>query len=60
MAKLTPRKEYRKDGSTNTKAYSVTLRKTGVEDICKMDENTDVDIIYSTNKIEIIKKSKKI
>ena len=59
MAKLTPRKEYRKNGSTNTKAYSVTLKKTGVEDICKMDANTDVDIIYSKDKIEIIKKFNK-
>jgi len=56
MSKLTPRKEYRKDGSFNVKAYTLTLKKTGVENIAKFTQHDDLEIIYKENKIEIIKK----
>lgn len=56
MSKLTPRKEYKKDGSVNIKAYTLTLKKTGVENIANFSENDNLEIIYKKNKIEVIKK----
>ena len=40
----------------NIKGYKVALKKTGVEDVSKMTQDDEVDIIYEENKIIIEKK----
>lgn len=58
MAKLTPILDYNNTKNKGkVKGYKVALKKSAVEDICKMNKDTDVDIIY--NKKEIIIKEKK-
>lgn len=54
MAKLTAKKDYRKDGTTNIKAYSISLQKTECEKN-GFDCSSNIDIEYSKNKI-ILKK----
>lgn len=53
MAKLTSKKEYRKDGTKNVKAYAISLSKSGVELSTLADK--EVEVLYERNKI-IIKK----
>lgn len=58
MAKLTPIRDYNNTKNKGKiKGYKVALKKSGVENIAKMDNETDVDIIYKENEI-IIKKKK--
>ena len=57
MAKLSPSCEYRKDGSRNVKGYRVALQKTECEKY-GFDENSEVKIEYSDNKI-VLKKEEK-
>ena len=54
MAKLSPICEYKKDGSRKVKAYRVALQKTECEKY-GFDENSEVKIEYSKNKIILIK-----
>lgn len=58
MAKLTPVLDYNDtQNKGKIKGYKVALKKTGVEEISKMNKDTDVDIIYNEDEI-IIKKKK--
>lgn len=57
MAKLTPILDYNDTKNKgNIKGYKVALKKTGVEDVSKMTQDDEVDIIYEENKIIIEKK----
>lgn len=58
MAKLTPILDYNDTKNKGkVKGYKVALKKTGVENISKMNEKTEIDIIYNEDEI-IIKKKK--
>lgn len=55
MAKLTPKKEYRKDGSVNIKGYSIALQKTECEKN-NFDNSTEIEIEYYKDMIILKKK----
>lgn len=58
MAKLTPILDYNDTKNKGkVKGYKVALKKTGVENISKMNGKTEIDIIYNEDEI-IIKKKK--
>lgn len=52
MAKLTEKKEYRKDGSVNVKGYSIALQKTECEKH-GFTSSAELDIEYSNSRIII-------
>lgn len=54
MAKLTPRKMARRDGTLNINGYTLTLAKVPTEQ-AGFDEKSNVEVEYSKNKI-IVKK----
>ncbi|MCI8290902.1 MAG: hypothetical protein HFJ25_01410 [Clostridia bacterium] len=57
MAKLTPILDYNNTKNKGKiKGYKVALKKTGVEGTCKMNQNTEIDIIYNEDEIIIRKK----
>lgn len=55
MARLTEKKEYRKDGSVNIKGYSIALQKTECEKH-NFNNSTEIEIEYCNDKIILKKK----
>ena len=57
MGKLTPVLDYNDTkNKVKIKGYKVALKKSGVENIAKMDKETEFDIIYREDEIVIKKK----
>lgn len=56
IAKLTPQYVYRKDGSRAIASYKTVFQKTEIENTCKFNKDTEIEIEYKKDKIIITKK----
>ena len=52
MAKLTPKYEYKKNGTKSVKGYAISVNKLDTES-CGFDKDTEIKIEYKKNEIRI-------